>query len=151
MRIADSMIKPRRERAAAGAEIGEHLVAVLRHRAEHLATRRIFTFLRDGEHDALAITYAELDERARAIAAVLAGSGLRAGDRALLIYAPGLDYIAGLFGCLYAGVVAVPAYPPELTRIERTLPRLLSIVAGSGAAVALTSHDILPFAESMSR
>ena len=60
------------------------------------------------------LSYAGLDERARAIAALLQEHGA-AGERVLLLYPPGLDYIAAFFGCLYAGVVAVPAYPPRLT------------------------------------
>ena len=73
------------------------------------------------------MTYGELDRRARVIAARLQLE-LQPGDRALLVYPPGLDFIAAFFGCLYAGVVAVPAtYPkprrpmPRLNRIARRL------------------------------
>ena len=55
-----------------------------------------------------------------------------AGERALLLYPPGLDFIAAFFGCLYAGVVAVPAYPPRLERGR--MPRLRAIVARRPAA-----------------
>ena len=55
------------------------------------------------------------------------------GERALLLYPPGLEYVAGFFGCLYAGVVAVPAYPPDPTRLERTLPRLRAIARDAQA------------------
>jgi amino acid adenylation domain-containing protein len=58
----------------------------------------------------------------------------------LLLYPPGLDYIAAFFGCLYAGAVAVPAYPP---RVNRSLTRLQTIVADAGAALALTTKAIL--------
>ena len=59
------------------------------------------------------LTWGELDRRARAIAAALTEAGA-AGERALLLYPPGLDYLAAFFGCLYAGTVAVPVYPPRL-------------------------------------
>ncbi|MCP4327281.1 MAG: fatty acyl-AMP ligase, partial [Alphaproteobacteria bacterium] len=61
------------------------------------------------------------------------------GERALLLYPPGLDYVAAFFGCLYAGVIAVPAYPP---RFNRSLSRLLVIVRDAQAAVALTDSRI---------
>src|SRR5437899_5626180 len=74
-----------------------------------------FCFLIDGEEEGPRLTYAELDHQARSVAAALqdvAGPG----DRALLLYAPGLEFIAAFFGCQYAGVIPVPAYPPRLDR-----------------------------------
>src|SRR5262249_44908330 len=89
--------------------------------------------------DEASLTYAELDRRARAIASWLQEAGAR-GERALLLYQPGLDYIAAFFGCLYAGVTAVPAFPP---RPNRPMPRLQTIVADGQVKFALTSADIL--------
>jgi len=59
-----------------------------------------------------------LDEKARAIAAYLQ-SQLSVGDRVLLVYPQGLESIAAFFGCLYAGVVAIPAPAPEAARLKR--------------------------------
>jgi acyl-CoA synthetase (AMP-forming)/AMP-acid ligase II len=115
------------------------LVALLRMRASCQAYQRACTFLVDGEREEIHLTYGELDARARAIAAWLQQRGL-AGQRALLLYPPGLDYIAAFFGCLYAGVIAVPAYPPDLARIDRTLPRLRAIVEDAQVAVAMTTE-----------
>ena len=81
------------------------------------------------------VTYAELDARARTIAAALADAR---GERVLLVYPPGLEYVAALFGCYYAGVVAVPAYPPDPSRLERTLPRLEAIIRDAEPKVVLT-------------
>src|SRR5437762_1910846 len=78
------------------------LVALLCHRAADQPDRQVFTFLLDGDAVALSLTYAELDRQARAIAALLQEVATP-GDRALLLYPPGLDYIAAFFGCLYAG------------------------------------------------
>jgi acyl-CoA synthetase (AMP-forming)/AMP-acid ligase II len=76
-----------------------------------------FTWLGSGSHDDLDdtvdLSYAELDRRARAIGAMLQQEG-PVGERALLLFAPGLDFVAALFGCFYAGWIAVPAYPPPL-------------------------------------
>ena len=63
-----------------------------------------------------------------------------AGDRALLLYPSGLDSVTAFFGCLYAGVIAVPAYPP---RANESIHRLKSIVADCDARVALTTHGVL--------
>ncbi len=88
------------------------LVGLLRRRACESPDRRIYTFL-DAEGEAAAsLTLGELDGRARAIAARLGGDG----GRALLLFPPGLDFVAAFFGCLYAGAVAVPAYPPRSNR-----------------------------------
>jgi acyl-CoA synthetase (AMP-forming)/AMP-acid ligase II len=114
------------------------LVALLRRRACEDPDRAAFTFLADPETDKGTLTYRELDQRARAIAGTLPSLGL-AGERVLLLYPPGLDYVAAFFGCLYAGAVAVPAYPP---RRNRSLARLQAIAADSRAAVALITPAV---------
>ncbi|MFL5666965.1 MAG: condensation domain-containing protein, partial [Ktedonobacteraceae bacterium] len=88
-------------------------------------------------------TYAKLDQQARAIAAHLQELGLE-GERGLLLYPPGLEYIAAFFGCLYAGVTAVPIYPP---RSHKPTERLQAIVADTQAKVALSTSLILAGAE----
>ncbi len=115
------------------------LVDLLRHRARHQPEQTAFLFLIDGESEEAALTYAELDRRARALAAWLQERDLQA-HRALLLYPPGLEFIVSFFGCLYAGVVAVPAYPP---RMNRSLDRIQSIAADAEAAVALTTQGVL--------
>src|SRR5438132_9456546 len=121
------------------------LVDLLRWRAVHQAERRAYTFLTDGETAQVHLTYAALDLQARAIAALLQQHA-SAGDRALLLYPPGLDYIAAFFGCLYAGLVAVPAYPPNPMHLDRTLPRLRALAHDAQPRVALTTSTILPLA-----
>lgn len=115
------------------------LVELLRHRALYQPHDRAFTFLVDGEQEELHLTYSELDRQARAIAGWLGEQGL-SGQRVLLLYPPGLDFIAGFFGCLYAGVVAVTAYPP---RMNRSLDRIQAIVADADAQAALTTRSVL--------
>lgn len=117
----------------------DNLVEALRYRALHQPERRAFAFLEDGEVESGQFTFADLDRRARTIAAALQGVKA-AGQRVLLLYPPGLEYVAAFFGCLYAGAIAVPIYPP---RPNRTLGRLREIAADSQAAVALTSTAIL--------
>ncbi|MEN0110907.1 MAG: fatty acyl-AMP ligase, partial [Planctomycetota bacterium] len=114
------------------------LVGLLRHRADGWGDQRAYTFLVDGEQDRRHFTYAQLDARARAIAGRLQRDGL-VGERALLLFPSGLEFIAAFFGCLYAGVVAVPAYPP---RRNRNLNRIRSIVADCAPRIVLTTEDV---------
>jgi len=115
------------------------LVDILRWRAINQPHRLAYRFLADGEDDEVVFTYEDLDRRARSIGALLQ-SCTHAGDRALLLFPPGLDFIAAYFGCLYAKVIAVPSYPPHPARLEKTLPIILGIVADAAPqAVLLTS------------
>jgi thioester reductase-like protein len=82
-------------------------------------------------------SWAELDRRARAIGARLQELGY-SGERALLLFPPGLDFVAGFFGSLYAGTVAVPAYPPDPARLSR----LQGIVRDARPAVVLTTAAV---------
>ena len=94
--------------------------------AEQVASqpeKTAFTFLQDGETESGSLSYQELSTKAAAIAAVLQSHNAT-GERALLLYQPGLEFITAFLGCLYAGVVAVPAYPP---RANRSIERLLAI------------------------
>ncbi|HEV3005573.1 MAG TPA: AMP-binding protein, partial [Pirellulales bacterium] len=115
------------------------LVELLRHRAAHHGSQAAYTFLVDGEAEEVHLTYGELDQRAQTLAGWLQAEGFQ-GDRALLLYPAGIDFIVGFFGCLYAGVVAVPAYPP---RMNRSLDRIQSIAADAQARVALTTGSVL--------
>ncbi|NEO61193.1 MAG: fatty acyl-AMP ligase [Moorea sp. SIO4G2] len=115
------------------------LVDILRYRAVNQPDAIAYTFLVDGETEQVSLTYQQLEQQAQAIAFHLQ-SIYSPGETALLLYPPGLDYICAFFGCLYAGVVAVPAYPP---RPNRSLVRVQGIVKDSLARVALTSQAIL--------
>jgi acyl-CoA synthetase (AMP-forming)/AMP-acid ligase II len=117
---------------------------ILRRRAEERPEDHAFGWWGDRGLETW-MTYRRLDEQARAVAAGLQAC-VPASERALLLYAPGFEYVAAFFGCLHAGVIAVPAYPPELARLDRTLPRLLSIIADAQATLVLTTSDLLALA-----
>jgi 8-amino-7-oxononanoate synthase len=93
----------------------------------------------DGEIDEQHWTYAQLDAKARAIGAWLESLGLE-GQRALMLYPAGMDFVAAFFGCLYAGVTAVPTNPP---RRNQKLARIEAIADDAEARVALTTETIL--------
>lgn len=114
------------------------LVELLCLRAQNKPDKPAYTFLKDGETEEISLTYAQLDRYVRTIAARLQ-SLLAPGERALLLYPSGLDYIAAFFACLYAGIVAVPSYPPRRNRPDA---RLQAIANDAQASVVLTTTEI---------
>lgn len=116
-----------------------NLVELLRRRALNQPEQTAYKFLFDGEAVGPSLTYAALDRRVRAVAAHLQQLNA-AGERVLLLYPPGLDYIVAYFGCLCAGAIAVPAYAP---RQNRHLARVQAIAADAQARFALTTKTLL--------
>lgn len=114
---------------------------VIRWRAELHGDAPAFTWLPDGQREAARLDYAELDRRARAVAALLQAHSVR--DRAvILLFQPGPDFVVAFLACLYAGAMGVPLYPPDLMRLNRTLPRFLAIVEDCDAPVILTTREM---------
>jgi acyl-CoA synthetase (AMP-forming)/AMP-acid ligase II len=117
------------------------MVEVLQARADTTPDALAFCFLIDGEEEGPRLTYAGLDREARSVAALLQDA-VGPGDRALLLYPPGLEFIPAFFGCLYAGVVPVPAYPPRFDRLAQSWQVLGSIVTDCRPAVVLTTRGL---------
>ena len=113
-------------------------VELVQRRACDNPDRCAYSFVREDASETT-LTFGELDRRARSIAATLQQLA-EAGERALLIYPPGLDFISGFFGCLYAGIVAVPATYPKP---RRPMPRLSAIAGDCEATIALTTERTL--------
>jgi acyl-CoA synthetase (AMP-forming)/AMP-acid ligase II/alkylation response protein AidB-like acyl-CoA dehydrogenase/7-keto-8-aminopelargonate synthetase-like enzyme/acyl carrier protein len=101
------------------------LVDLLVHRAECQGDKQAYLFLDDGEWEGDRLTFRELHDRALAVAASLPDYSLCPGDRAVLAFAPGLDFITAFFGCLCAGVIAVPVYPPLRRQSSDALDAIL--------------------------
>jgi acyl-CoA synthetase (AMP-forming)/AMP-acid ligase II/acyl carrier protein len=118
------------------------LVDLLRYRAEHQKDKTAYIFLIDGEKEEIKLTYGQLDTQARAIAAKLQEK-FSPGDRAILLYPPGLEFISGFFGCLYAGIIAVPVYPPNPADMKKSMDKLKGIISNCQPKVALTTKDII--------
>src|SRR6266404_1752838 len=115
------------------------LVDLLLSQAAIYGREKAYKFLQNGEQESAVLTYEDLNNQARAIAAELQKVCVR-GDRALLLFHPSLDFVSAFFGCLYAGVVPVPAYPPRRNRFD---PRLQAIVSDAQPVIALTTSDVL--------
>src|SRR5262245_21433415 len=120
------------------------LVETLCFRAEQQPDRIAYSFLQDGESSEVRLSNAQLDRGARAIGAWLQESGCAPGQPVLLLYPPGLDFIAAFFGCLYGGMIAVPTYPPHPVRAGRTLGRLQAILDAARPQAVLTTSELLP-------
>ncbi|HZD64835.1 MAG TPA: fatty acyl-AMP ligase, partial [Acidimicrobiales bacterium] len=125
----------------------QSLVGRLCDRAAERGERAALVFVgADGGEEVL--TYAALDRRARALGARLS-AGYPVASRGLVLCEPGLDYVVAFFGCLYGGMVPVPAYPPSLQILERSVARLRAIAADAGASFAVTTSLLAPFAGDM--
>jgi acyl-CoA synthetase (AMP-forming)/AMP-acid ligase II len=116
------------------------LVDHIQRHASERPDQLLYRFLRDGETEQAALTFGEVDRRARDVAVTLLMRWNRA-DRALLIFQPGLEFVTAFLGCLYAGIVAVPVYPPRPHR--SSFERVSAIARDCGAAVVLTTAPLL--------
>jgi len=116
------------------------LVDVLRKRAALFPDNVAYTFLQDGEGAATHVTYGVLHRRACVIARELVAE-LEVGARAVLLYPSGLDFIAAFFGCLYAGVVAVPAVPLDPFAGDAGVARLAAVVEDADASCVLAGRE----------
>lgn len=122
------------------------LVELVRLRAEAQPRKTAYIFLDDGEIESGRLSFSELDRIARAIASHLQCMDVR-GKSVLLLYPPGIDYVGAFFGCIYAGAIAVPAYPPSKHHVHR----LLSIVDDASPSLVMTTPELRDKLESASR
>jgi acyl-CoA synthetase (AMP-forming)/AMP-acid ligase II len=127
--------------APAAYRAGDTVVGVLRRRAGLEGERTAFRFVREGEANEAAISYTDLDRRARAVAAVLQ-QRQRAGDRTLLVHPPGLPLIAAFLGCLYARTVPVLVPPPAPSRLGAFLAKASGIARDATPTLALTTATV---------
>jgi len=114
-------------------------VEVLQHRANEEPDKKAFIYLDQGEVEVDSLTYSELDQQARQIAAHLQAKH-EPGERAFLLFPSGLDFVRAMYGCLYAGIIPIPSNPP---RLNRPADRLEAIVKDAQASFALTDTDFL--------
>ncbi|MDH6098907.1 fatty acyl-AMP ligase [Anabaenopsis sp. FSS-46] len=117
----------------------ETIISHLDTRAKYTPNQLAYIWLKDGKNQEIQIDYKTLQQQSKAIALTLQ-SFCQEGDRALLLYPQGLEFITAFLGCLYAGVVAVPAYPP---RRNQKKSRLLAIIEDSQPQIILTTSSVL--------
>ncbi|MCC7370239.1 MAG: thioester reductase domain-containing protein [Chloroflexi bacterium] len=114
----------------------ESLVDLLRLRACESPDNLGYSFLGSDEAPRRQLTYRELDRQARAIGAHLSGMAAP-GERVLLLLPHEPEYIAAFFGCLYADLIAVPAFPPSARRVDK---RITAIIEDADASVVLVTE-----------
>ncbi|GMF39150.1 unnamed protein product [Phytophthora lilii] len=120
----------------------EPVVAELKRRAAADKWRHkiVYTFLDDLGRESVNLSFEEVDRAARKVAAALQRDAhVTKGDRVMLCFPPGLDFALAFWGCLYAGVVGIPVYPPYPGTLAKDLPKFNRLVEDSGAAVVLTN------------
>lgn len=100
------------------------------------------------EEGSIRITYGELEQKVKALASLMQKKSLFQ-KKVLLLYTPSLDFIIAFIACLFAGVVAVTAYPPEVNRIKYTMKRLTSIILNAEATTILTTAELYNQAKSI--
>ncbi|MEJ1962673.1 MAG: SDR family NAD(P)-dependent oxidoreductase [Gammaproteobacteria bacterium] len=111
------------------------ITRMLQQQAAHQPANLAFRFLRDGGAAELTLTFQETDAQARCIAAALQAR-TDEGDRVLLVYPAGLEFVSAFFGSLYAGTVGVPVPVPHQ---NRSLDRLRAIVVDAQPRLVLTT------------
>ncbi len=111
---------------------------VIKNRTKEKPDHVVFRFLSDGVNENESFTYQQLETRSKALGAAMQKAGSK-GDRVLLLFHPGLSYIASLYACFYSGFVAVPAYPP---RRNRGIERIHTIVEDSEVEICLVSQQV---------
>jgi acyl-CoA synthetase (AMP-forming)/AMP-acid ligase II len=120
--------------------ICESLIDLVQYRAVMQSDMIAYRFLQDQGNEIYTITYSVLAKHAKAIAAELQQQGVLPGERAILIYSPGLELIQAYLGCLFAGLVAVPVYPPlSFSLVEK----LQLILQDCQPKILLTTHNIM--------
>lgn len=125
----------------------ESFGAALARRAEEMPNEAVFTFLDHDNGSDETLSFSQLHRDAQCIAALLLEKMPR-GERALLLFPPGLDYVRAFYGCFQAGIIGVSAPPPQPKRLHRTLPRLISIAADAEIQAVLTTEFIRDAAKS---
>jgi acyl-CoA synthetase (AMP-forming)/AMP-acid ligase II len=120
------------------------MAEVLLTRAAQQPGARAYCFLIDGEHEGPWLDYATLHREARTIAVALRDVA-EPGDRALLVYSPGTAFVSAFFGCQYAGVVPVPAYPPRPGQLAEGWSALGHVAADCAPRVILADRTVAPF------
>ncbi|KAA1246432.1 non-ribosomal peptide synthetase/type I polyketide synthase, partial [Aquimarina sp. RZ0] len=116
----------------------ETLIEVFNNHINKTPNKVLYRFLANGEDESDSRTYQELFDRAKMIASNIL-KHVSPGDRVLLLYPSGLEFTDAFLGCLLAGVIAVPAYPPKG---KRRLGRLENIVLDCKASLVLTIDTV---------
>jgi len=114
----------------------QSIVSTVRAHAAAKPQQNAYSFMSNGEQIDSQLSYGALDVEARCIAANLQlNHGLKKGDRVVLLFVPGLDFIRAFHACLYAGFIAIPVNPPSST--GQSWANFVAIADNAGTALIL--------------
>jgi len=102
----------------------------------------LYTFLKNGEEELDNLSYSSLEKESKNIAAALLAIA-KPGERALLLYTQNREFVPAFFGCLYAGIIAVPVQLPQTQKAD--LSHIVKIIVNSGATIFLTTQATQEF------
>lgn len=114
----------------------ENLIELFEKTSDTFPDKVIYYFLEDGFEEKEKINFSEMRQRVKSLASILQ-TRYKKGDRALMLFPPGIEFIVSLMACIYAGLVGVPAYPP---RKNRNFERFGAILKGSDPAFIFTTQ-----------
>lgn len=114
---------------------------VIGYQARLHASKRALVWVDENCNETDILTYGELYQKAKRIAGALINEwGVKRGDRVLLVYMPGLDFVTALIGTMLSGAMPVPCYPPNPEDLKNDLRKIRAIVDTAGTKVALTTR-----------
>jgi acyl-CoA synthetase (AMP-forming)/AMP-acid ligase II len=115
------------------------LLDALMHWTKKTPEKMALSFLNEKGDVSVSLTYRDISAKSSNLASHLLKAGVTQGDRVLLVYPPSLDFIVAFLGCLKAGVIAVPTFPPDPSKLSKDIAMFSTITSSCGAKVALTS------------
>lgn len=115
------------------------VIDLIQSQAKERGSETVYEYLKDGELVEDSLTFTQLHQKARGLSALI-NQHCEPGDRVLLLFPSGLDYIVAFFATIYAGCIAVPAYPPQNQR--RDWERLLRVLQDSEPTLVLSPDDV---------
>ena len=159
--MVSGLLKGRRMAEAAGRPMDEldesrdfvkkyqFLSEILKWRSMSAPDQNLFTLLNNKNHVAGTMTCLQLHKKAEKFALLALEQGqLSSGDHVALLYPPGLDLIAAVYGCLYVGLIPVPVRPPNPHNVSTTLPTVKMIVHVSKSVAILTTTSLIKLLKS---
>jgi len=118
------------------------------HRCQQPAEGIAYAFLRDTLEPGAELSWSELRKRVAQLSRMLCHR-TAPGARVLLLYPPGLDVVIAFWACISAGLIPIPAPPPDSIRRKHSLPRLRAILNDAQASMVLTTGSIHALASSL--
>lgn len=131
-----------------GQDSPKDLVELLQLRTGRYSDQNVYNFIHGENKPVDRFTYGELERHARALGAALQAINAQ-GTRVIILCKPSLHYMVAYWGCLFAGAIAVPAFPPVTGRLDKTLPRIEAIMEDCEPAIALATSDLIGTADKL--